>query len=164
MSGQCVKERGMNDHCVRERGMHEQYVKERGMNEQCVKERGMNEQCVKERGMNEQCVKERGMNEHCVKEGGREGGIGRARFCRAPRHSSADVLGVLELRHGLVPTVHSSAPTYLRLQRGARDRANSNGLTVFLRSGLSGRRISPEKGHPGSRPWAGGPGVTPTVR
>ena len=51
------------------------------------------------------------------------GESGRARFCRAPRRSSADVHGVLELRHGLVATVQSSAPTYLRLQRGTRDRA-----------------------------------------
>jgi len=72
------------------------------------------------------------------------GESGRVRFCRAPRRSSADVHGVLELRHGLIPTVQSSAPTYLRLQRGTRDRANSNGLTVFLRSGLPGRRISPK--------------------
>ena len=48
--------------------------------------------------------------------------------------------------------------------RSRRRRANSNGLTVFLRSGLPGRRISPEKGHPGSWPWAGGPGLTPAAR
>ena len=52
------------------------------------------------------------------------GGSGRARFCRAPRRSSADVHGVLELRHGLVATVQASAPTYLRLQRGTRDLAD----------------------------------------
>ena len=44
------------------------------------------------------------------------GESGRARFCRAPRRSSADVHGVLELRHGLVATVQPSAPSYLRLQ------------------------------------------------
>ena len=52
------------------------------------------------------------------------GESGRARFCRAPRRSSADVHGVLELRHGLVATVQPSAPTYLRLQRGTRNLAD----------------------------------------